>query len=500
MDERQSASPEGSPNRRQRLLILGICCLSLLIVGLDSTIVNVALPSIRDDLHASVSGLQWVIDAYTLVLASLLMLSGSTADRIGRKRVFQTGLVVFSLGSLLCGVAPTLELLVAFRVLQAIGGSMLNPVAMSIIRNVFDDPRERAVAIGMWGAVFGLSIALGPILGGALVDSVGWRSVFFVNVPIGAVALVLTAALVPESRAAHPRRLDPVGQLLVIAALASLTYAIIEAPRAGWTSPGILALFAFSLASFVTLVLYELRRREPLLEMRFFRSAPFSGASTIAICAFAALGGFLFLNTLYLQGVRHLSPFHAGLYLLPMAVMVLVCAPLSGRIVSRRGARIPLVIASCAVIVSALMLTQLTPTTAPVYLLVAYFVFGIGSGMINPPITNTAVSGMPGSQAGVAAAIASTSRSVGLTLGVAVIGAIAGGTLSGAIEPSFAAATHAGWWVITGLGVISLAVGVLTTTEWAQLSARRTAERLREGAGRGRTATARSPQAEPIRG
>jgi EmrB/QacA subfamily drug resistance transporter len=500
MAERENASPEGSPTRRQRLLILGICCLSLLIVGLDSTIVNVALPAIRNDLHASVSGLQWVIDAYTLVLASLLMLSGSTADRIGRKRVFQTGLVVFSLGSLLCGIAPTLGLLVAFRVLQAIGGSMLNPVAMSIIRNVFDDPRERAVAIGMWGAVFGLSMALGPILGGALVDSVGWRSVFFVNVPIGAVALVLTAALVPESRAAHPRRLDPVGQLLVIAALASLTYGIIEAPRAGWTSPGILALFAFSLASFVTLVLYELRRREPLLEMRFFRSAPFSGASTIAICAFAALGGFLFLNTLYLQGVRHLSPFHAGLYLLPMAVMVLVCAPLSGRIVSRRGARIPLVIASCAVIVSALMLTQLTPTTAPAYLLVAYFVFGIGSGMINPPITNTAVSGMPGSQAGVAAAIASTSRSVGLTLGVAVIGAIAGGTLSGAIEPSFAAATHAGWWVITGLGVISLAVGVLTTTQWAQLSARRTAERFREGAGRGRTATARSPQAEPIRG
>ena len=171
-----------------------------------------------------------------------------------------------------------------------------------------------------------------------------------------------------------------------------------------------------------------------------------------------------------------------------MAVMVLVCAPLSGRIVSRHGARIPLLIASCAVIVSALMLTRLTPTTSPAYLFVAYFVFGIGSGMINPPITNTAVSGMPGSQAGVAAAIASTSRSVGLTLGVAVIGAIAGGTLSGAIEPSFAAATHAGWWVITGLGVISLAVGLLTTTEWAQLTARRTAERFRESTGRTRRA------------
>jgi len=473
-------------SRRRRLLVLGICGMSLLIVGLDTTIVNVALPSIKRDLDASVSGLQWVIDAYTLVLASLLMLSGSTADRIGRKRIFQAGLVVFSLGSLLCGVASSLELLIAFRVLQAVGGSMLNPVAMSIIRNVFEDPRERAVAIGMWGAVFGISMALGPVLGGVLVNSVGWRSVFFVNVPIGALAVTLTATFVPESRADHPRRLDPVGQLLVIAALASLTYAIIDAPRAGWTSDGILALFAFSLAAFSILVLYELRRHQPLLEMRFFRSAPFSGASTIAVCVFAAMGGFLFLNTLYLQGVRHLSPFDAGLYMLPMAVMVLVCSPLSGRIVSRRGARIPLVIASFALIGAAVMLTRLSPTTPVGYLLAAYLVFGGGAGLVNPPITDTAVSGMPPSQAGVAAAIASTSRQVGFTLGVAVIGAIAGGTLSGAIGPSFAAATHAGWWVIAGLGVICLAVGVLTTTAWARDTARRTAERFREGPGAAR--------------
>ncbi len=309
---------------------------------------------------------------------------------------------------------------------------MLNPVAMSIIRNVFADPRERARAIGLWGAVFGISIALGPVVGGALVDSVGWRAVFFVNVPIGLLAIALTPAFVPESRAARARRLDPFGQVLVIAALASLTYAIIEASAAGWTSPGILALFAFFLACFVTLVLYELRRREPLLEMRFFRSAPFSGASTIAMCAFAALGGFLFLNTL------------------------------------------------------ALMLTRLTPTTPTGYLLAAYFVFGLGAGLINPPITNTAVSGMPPSQAGVASAIASTSRQVGMTLGVAVIGAIAGGTISGAIPPSFAYATHAGWWIIAGLGVISLLVGLLTTTDWALGTARQTAERFHETTGRGR--------------
>ncbi len=480
MDEPQNGGSAAGLSRARRMLVLGICCLSLLIVGLDTTIVNVALPAIRNSLHASVSGLQWTIDAYTLVLASLLMLAGSTADRIGRKRIFRAGLVVFSLGSLLCGLAPSLELLIAARVLQAIGGSMLNPVAMSIIRNVFDDPRERAQAIGAWGAVFGLSMALGPVVGGALVDSVGWRAVFFVNVPIGVLAFVLTTLYVPRSRAARARRLDPVGQILVILALASVTYAIIEAPRTGWTSAGTLGLFAFSLFSFVGLVWYELRRREPLLEMRFFRSAPFAGASTIALCAFAATGGFLFLNTLYLQGVRHLSPFHAGLYLLPMAGMVLVSAPISGRLVSRRGARPSLVGAGAALIIASLMLTRLTPTTSSGYLLVAYFLFGLGSGLINPPITNTAVSGMPPSQAGVAAAIASTSRQVGMTLGVAVIGAISGGAISGAIGPGFAAATHAGWWICAGLGLMSLVLGVVTTTRWAERTAQETAERFSE--------------------
>ena len=480
MDESQNDGSAAGLSRGRRMLVLGICCLSLLIVGLDSTIVNVALPAIRSSLNASVSGLQWTIDAYTLVLASLLMLAGSTADRIGRKRVFRTGLVVFSLGSLLCGLAPTLELLIAARVLQAIGGSMLNPVALSIIRNVFDDARERALAIGAWGAVFGLSMALGPVLGGALVDSVGWRAVFFVNVPIGVVAFVLTTLYVPRSRAARPRRLDPVGQVLVILALASLTYAIIEAPQAGWTSAETLGLFVFSLACFATLVFYELHHREPLLEMRFFRSVPFAGASTIAVCAFAAQGGFLFLNTLYLQGVRHLSPFHAGLYVLPMAGMVFVFAPVSGRLVSRRGARPSLVTAGGALMVASVMLTVLTPTTSSEYLIAAYFVFGIGAGLINPPITNTAVSGMPPSQAGVAAAIASTSRQVGLTLGVAVLGAITGGTISGAIGPSFASATHAGWWICAGLGLVCLVLGVLTTTAWAENTARETAERFRE--------------------
>ena len=211
--------------------------MSLFIVGLDSTIVNVALPSIGRELHASVSGLQWTIDAYTLVLASLLMLSGSTADRIGRRRTFQAGLAVFTVGSLLCSLAPGLGWLVAFRMVQAVGGSMLNPVAMSIITNTFTDRRERAQAIGVWGGVFGLSVALGPVVGGALVDSVGWRGIFWVNIPVGIAAIVLCALFVPESKADRARRPDPVGQVLLIVLLAALTYGIIEGPGAGWGVP-----------------------------------------------------------------------------------------------------------------------------------------------------------------------------------------------------------------------------------------------------------------------
>ncbi len=463
---------------RRRTLILAICCMSLFIVGIDVTIVNVALPSIQRDLHASVSGLQWTIDAYTLVLASFLMLSGSTADRIGRRRTFQTGLVLFTLGSLLCSLAPGLSWLVAFRMLQAIGGSMLNPVAMSIITNTFIDRRERARAIGIWGGVVGISMALGPVVGGVLVESAGWQAIFWVNIPVGIAALVLTALYVPESRAAQPRKVDPVGQLLVIAVLASLTYAIIEGPASGWDSAKILGIFALSVAALTGLLYYEPRRSQPLIDLRFFRSAPFFGATVIAVCAFAALGGFLFLNTLYLQDVRGYSALHAGLYTLPMAAMTVVFAPLSGRIVGARGPRLPLIVAGVAITASSVMLTRLSSDTQASWLIAAYVVFGIGFGLVNAPITNTAVSGMPVAQAGVAAAVASTSRQVGSALGVAIVGSAVSSALHGSFRQGFADASHAGWWITTGAGLAVLAVGLLTSGRWATATAERTASLL----------------------
>jgi EmrB/QacA subfamily drug resistance transporter len=469
--------------KRQRILVLAICCMSLLIVGLDNTIVNVALPSIGRDLHASVSGLQWTVDAYTLVLASLLMLSGSTGDRLGRRRVFRTGLVLFTLGSLLCSVAPGLGLLVTFRMVQAVGGSMLNPVAMSIITNVFTDPRERAAAIGVWGGVIGVSMALGPVLGGVLVGSVGWRSIFWINVPVGIAALVLTTRYVPESRAERPRRVDPVGQALLLTVLASLTYAIIEVPSAGWTSARIVAAFALSAAGVVAFVRHERRREEPLLDMRFFGSVPFSGAVVLALTGFVGLGGFLFLNTLYLQESRGLSALQAGLYTLPMAAMTVVFGPLSGRLVGRYGPRSSLVIAGCAVTASTLMLTGITATTPRNWLFAAYVLFGLGFGLVNTPITNTAISGMPRTQAGVAAAVASTSRQVGQSLGVAVVGAIANSGLRGGLTAGLARATHPGWWLIAGCGVAIAVGGMLTTTRRAGESAARVAAALADEPG-----------------
>ena len=427
--------------------------MSLLVIGLDVTIVNVALPEIQRSLGSTVSGLQWTVDAYTLVLASLLMLAGSTADRLGRRRVFLTGLAVFGLGSVLCALASSLELLIAFRVVQAIGGAMLSPVAMSIVRNVFEDPRERAQAIGVFAAMFGISMALGPVLCGVLLSAFSWPAIFVVNVPIVLAAMVLTAAFVPESRAPRPRRIDPVGQVLMIAALATLTYAII----AGFD----VILLALSLGCAIALVHYELRRREPLLELRFFRSAPFAGASAIAICLSAALGGFLFMTSLYLQHARGFSPLGAALCLLPTATMLIVFAPLSGRLTGRAGARLPMVAGGLAVLTSGLLLTSLDPNTPLPLLLGAFALFGFGFALVSPPIANTAVSGMPPAQAGVAAAVATTSRQVGITLGVAVLGAVAGGG-----------------WIVAALGLTVATLGYVTTTGWAQETARRTADRL----------------------
>lgn len=464
--------------RSRRIGVLLICCMSLFIVGLDITVVNVALPSIGRELHAGISGLQWTVGAYTVVLASLLLLSGSTADRLGRRRTFVIGLTVFSVASLLCSLAPSVELLAVFRVLQAVGGSMMNPVAMAIITNTFRDPRERAQAVGVWGAVFGISMALGPIVGGTLVSALGWRSIFWINLPVGLAAIILTLRFIPESKAPRPRRFDPIGQVLVVVLLATLTYGIIEAPSRGWSSAATLATFSASGVALVALLLYEPRREDPLVDLRFFRSVPFTSSILISVAAFAAFGGFLFLNTLYLQEVRGLSPVQAGLATVPMAVMTVLASPLSGRMVGRHGPRLPLVISGVCSVTACAMLTGLDPTTPWARLLATYVIFGIGFGFVNAPITNAAVSGMPRAQAGVASAIATTSRQLGQTLGVAVVGAIVTSRVGESLHADLSSASPPAWWTLTACGGVVLLLGLMATTSRATESARRTAAKL----------------------
>jgi EmrB/QacA subfamily drug resistance transporter len=494
------------------LLVLGVCSLSLFMVTLDNTIVNVALPSLQHEFHASVSELQWVADAYLLVIASLLLFAGSLGDRFGRRRVLRTGLVLFGAGSLACSLAPSLPLLIAFRMLQACGGCMLNPNSLSIISNTFIEPKERAAAIGFWGGVVGVSTAAGPILGGALIDAIDWRAIFWVNVPVVLVTLVLLALFVPESKAARPRRLDPKGQVLAIVVLAALTYGIIEGPERGWTDWLILTCFGITAVGAALFVHVERRQEEPLLQLRFFKSPPFSGASAIAVLAFFILAGWLFINTLYLQEVRGYSPLMAGVAALPATVVIIVVAPFTGRLVGRRGSRLPLCASGTFLAAGAALLIFLRPGTPYLFLAVAYLLIGLGFGAVNPPITNTAVSGMPLSQAGVASAVAGTARQLGSVLGVAVLGSVVssglrrqldtrlagahlpqsvrvkvgkagigtGGTGGSGLPPraakilgeAFTVATHAGWALAAAAGVLIVVLALFTTTVKALQEAR----------------------------
>ena len=474
--------PEGEAGRRRRLGVLLICSSSLFIVYLDSTILNVALPTLQRDLHASLSGLQWVADAYLLVVSSLLLLTGSAADRLGRKRVFLIGLAGFGLGSLLCSVAPGTGWLIGLRMLQGIGGSMLTPVSLSIVRNTFHDPTERAHAIGIWSGIFGVATAAGPVAGGVLVSATGWRSIFWINVPICAAMIAATIRYVPESRAPRPRRIDVPGQLLMIAALGALTYAVIQGPVAGWTAVPVLALFAVAALAVAAFIRVERRTAEPLIELRFFRSRPFTGAGVIAVLSFIVLGGFLFVMTLYLQEARGDSPLRAGLSLLPATLVMAAAAPVAGWLISRRGPRVPLVASGLCIAAGLALLLGLGPGTSYWWLTVALAVLGAGLGLVNPPITNTGVSGMPPAQAGVASAVISVTRQVGSLLGVAVMGdLVTSGVREGmaAGQPhaaALAAATHAPWALGIACGLLVAVAGYLSTTARAHASAAAVAE------------------------
>lgn len=441
---------------RRRWGILAICCTSLFVVGLDTTIVNVALPAIGEGFGVGTVGLEWIVNAYTLVLASLLISSGALADRFGRRRIFQIGLVVFGVASIVCALAPSVGVLIAARIAQGVGGSMLSPVALAIVVNVMTDPKERAKAIGVWAAVFGLSMAAGPIVGGVLIESFGWRSVFWINVPVIAVVLVLTAVFVPQSRAEQPRRLDLPGQVLLMVVVGGSVALLIEGPRIGWLASGAIAGYVAVAAALAAFVRVESRKSEPLMDPSLFRHRPFTGAVLGAIVVFVALNATLLLGTFYLQQAREMTPAAAGAMTLPMAVAATICAPLSGILVGRFGARLPLLIAGSFTALGGLCLVSLDNSTGTATLLVAYLFLGIGFGFSNAPITNTAVNGLPRSQAGLAGGITSSARQFGAALGVA----LAGGMIAGSAQSDIAEASRAGWILVVACGLVVLVIAL----------------------------------------
>ena len=438
----------------RRWTVLAICCLSLFVVGLDTTIVNVALPSIGRGLGADLRGLEWAVDGYTLALAGLLISSGALADRFGRRRVFRLGLVLFGAASVGCALAPSIGVLTAARVVQGVGGSMLSPVALAIVVNVITDPKERAQAIGVWASVFGLSMAAGPLAGGALIETLGWRAVFWLNVPVVAAVLLLTVPFVPESRAPRPRRLDAPGQLLLAAVVAGSVGLLIEGPRIGWGSPVALAGYALVVAAVAGFIRVTARHPEPLIDLTLFRRVPFAAAVLGAIVVFVGLNATLLLGTLYLQHARGLSPAAAGLVTLPMAVAATVCAPLSGYLVGRAGPRPPLLLAGAATLLGGLCLVRLDDGTGLPLLLLAYLLIGVGVGFANAPITNTAVSSLPGAQAGVAGGVTSPARQFGAALGIAA----AGGIVADTAPAGIAHASRPGWLLVAACGLLLLLV------------------------------------------
>ncbi|MDQ1431017.1 MAG: hypothetical protein QOF40_1619 [Actinomycetota bacterium] len=408
----------------RRWLTLAVLCISLLVIVIDNTIVNVALPTLVRDLGTSVSDLQWVVDAYTLVFAGLLLTAGSLGDRFGRKGALTLGLAIFGGASAAAAFAGGVTPLIAARAVMGIGAALIMPATLSILTNVFTDARERALAIGLWSGVAGIAVALGPVTGGFLLDHFWWGSVFIVNVPIVVGALVAGRFLVPTSRNPQRPRIDVVGAALSIVALGALVASIIEAPSNGWTDPLILAGFAVAASAMAAFVLWERHVDEPMLDVRFFANARFSAASVNVTLVFFALFGFIFLATQYLQFVLGYSAFDAGLRTLPFAAALMVMAPLSSKAVQWFGTK-RVVVTGMLVFASGLVVASTsTVTSGYPRVMVAMLLMGTGMGLSVAPATESIMGSLPLHQAGVGSAVNDTSREVGGALGVAIVGSM----------------------------------------------------------------------------
>jgi EmrB/QacA subfamily drug resistance transporter len=403
---------------------LSAVSLATFMLLLDITVVNVALPSIREDLGAGFTDLQWVIDAYALTLAALVLTAGSLADRLGRRRMFATGLGIFSIASLLCALAPDPTLLNLARALQGVGGAAMFAVSLALIAQEFTAGRERGMAMGMYGATIGIAVAIGPLIGGALTDSLGWPSIFYLNLPIGVAVIAVTYLRLRESRDPNVTRVDWAGVATFSAALFLLVLALVRGNDEGWGSSPIVSLFAGSAALLAGFIAIERRVAEPMLPLGLFRRPAFTG---VQLAAFALSGSmfalFLYL-TLYLQNYLGVSPFQAGVRYLPITVISFFGAAIAGALLSRVQARVMLSIGLTAVGTGLLLMGGIDPGSEWTTLLAGFLVAGAAIGLLNPVIADVAVSVVPREQSGMAAGINDTFRQVGIAVGTAVWGAI----------------------------------------------------------------------------
>jgi EmrB/QacA subfamily drug resistance transporter len=409
---------------RRRGLALGVLCVSLLAIVIDNTIVNVALPTLVRELDADVSQLQWVVDAYTLVFAGLLLLAGALGDRFGRRRTLLAGLGLFGLASASAAYAGGVDQLIVNRAVMGAGAAFIMPATLSLIISVFTDRRERAMAVGIWAATAGLGVALGPVAGGFLLDHFRWGSIFIVNVPLCALAIVVGRKVLPESRDPVARRIDWTGAGLSGAGLIAAVWAVIEAPSSGWTSAPVLGAGAFAALVLLAFVAQQRRVAEPLLDVRLFKDPRFSAASATIMLLFFALFGFLFLSTQYLQFVLGYSPSAAGLRVLPYAGAMILFAPLSAKLVLRFGTKH--VAATGMVLFATGLAVAATITTSTGYgrLALALVLMGAGMGLAGAPATESIMGSLPPARANIGSAVNDTTRELGGALGVAIVGSI----------------------------------------------------------------------------
>jgi EmrB/QacA subfamily drug resistance transporter len=400
-----------------------VLCLALLIVGIDGTIVNVALPSFVRELGASISQLQWITDAYTLAFASLLLTAGSLGDRFGRRGALLLGLVVFGFGSLASGLAGSAEQLIATRALQGVGAAFIMPSTLSILTNVFDDT-ERGRAIGIWAGVSGLGVAIGPVTGGWLLDHYWWGAIFMVNLPIVVAAVVAVVLIVPTSRDPSGAHIDLVGTVLSVAMLVALLFAIIEGPSHGWGSPLILSCFAAGAVLLGAFILWELHVDHPMLDVSFFSNPRFSAASVAITLVFFAMFGSIFFLSQYLQFVLAYTPLQAGVRIIPVAVALMIAAPLSSTLVSRFGTKIIVTLGLVTVSGALFLMSRATASSGYGLVFAVLVVLGLGMGIAMAPATDSIMGSLPPAKAGVGSAVNDTTREIGGALGVAVLGSL----------------------------------------------------------------------------